>query len=306
MRFLDVQVLLTLSYVDQFDWPLTIQEIEKRLIFTKKNKGQKTKKKISLSLNNLLDLGLISKKNNYFYLKKSRDNFKIRKKYEKFSLEKWTETKEFVVLLKAIPGIKAIFVTGSLAMNAAKKNDDIDFLIVVRKNTLWLLRPLITFLALSRGKARLREFHADNTWCLNMWLEEDSLQVLENIRSVYTAYEVCQATPVLDKNNFAQKFLKENKWVENYLPEYYSQRLASTRCQAESVKELEISNLTLFGIWNFVISILNTIAFVLQRLYMSTHMSHEKVGLKIALFHPRDTRNLIFRRWKESLGKIYN
>jgi len=38
---------------------------------------------------------------------------------------------------------------------------------------------------------------------------------------------------------------------------------------------------------------------------MSTHMrGSEKVDLKRAFFHPRDTRSLVFKRWKQSLNKI--
>ena len=263
----------------------------------------------------LVDLKIISKKEKYYYLNYSKNNISIRKKREKYSQKKWLEVDDFLNLLKKIPGIGAEFVTGSLAMNAAKKNDDIDFLIITKKNTLWLLRPLITLLALKKGKARFREFHADNTWCLNMWLEEDVLQIPPSMRSIYTAYEVCQAVPVLDKNNTAKKFLSENSWVKDYLPQFFQQKLKQTvipaphRSAGQAPAGIHTENKQFADLVFWIpayagMTVTNVLAYLAQRLYMSSHMSHEKVDLKRAFFHPRDTKKIIFKRWKKSLEKL--
>jgi len=187
-----------------------------------------------------------------------------------------------------------------LAMDNAKKDDDLDFMLVTSKNTLWLIRPLVTLLALWRGKARLRHLHASNSWCLNMWLTEQSLQLPRQNRNLYTACEVCQATCIWDQADIQAKFLQENKWMKNYLPNYYEQKNSKLITPNQKLK---LRSQKIF-IVHCALCIVNTLVFLLQRSYMAWHLSNEQVDLQRAFFHPRKTKQLVMKRLRKSIAGL--
>ena len=295
MRNLTSQALLTLSYTDQFSFPLSSDEVYQRLI-----KMRATKPQVKQALQQLLTNKLVNRQSQFYHLYKSSDLKKTRTLRAKYSATKWAETKEFVRLVNWLPGLKAIFVTGSLAMDNAKKDDDLDFMLVTSKNTLWLIRPLVTLLALWRGKARLRHLHASNSWCLNMWLTEQSLQLPRQNRNLYTAYEVCQATCIWDQADIQAKFLQENKWVKNYLPNYYEQKNSKLITPNQKLK---LRSQKIF-IVHCALCIVNTLVFLLQRSYMAWHLSNEQVDLQRAFFHPRKTKQLVMKRLRKSIAGL--
>ncbi|MDQ5950975.1 MAG: hypothetical protein QG639_252, partial [Patescibacteria group bacterium] len=135
-----------------------------------------------------------------------------------------------------------------------------------------------------------------NSWCLNLWLEETTLSVIPDKRSVYTAYEVCQARWVISKDSIEEKFLNANSWVLQYIPNYFEYRLQNT-----SASSLEKTSSFAF---NSVFNLLNSAAYHTQRWYMQRHMTIERVGKTFAFFHPRDTKRSIINEWKKVLTQI--
>ncbi len=125
MNEYDYLVLLTLIYSSCFSFALTTDEIINRLPKAPE-KILFSKQKIKQSLKKLLNQSLIQSDGQYFYLrKKDLDN---RKKRAQFIIEKQIRAKEFVELAKKVPFVKAVVLTGSTAVNNAKKRDDLDFI----------------------------------------------------------------------------------------------------------------------------------------------------------------------------------
>lgn len=133
----------------------------------------------------------------------------IRKTREKYSQEKFNQATEIIPLLKFIPTIEAIFLTGSVAANNAKKNADVDLLIITATNTAWLTRTVVfCFLKIIR---KLK-----NPVCPNIFLDLNHLEIKN--KNLYTAHEVLQAKCLYEKNKTSIKWLDANKWVKEYLP----------------------------------------------------------------------------------------
>lgn len=286
---LSTSVLLTLSYSHIFSKPLTQTEISLRLI-------QKSYQKLDPVLTVLQNKKMITKNGELWQLQDGRRSLaELRKRRERLSGMKLQELAPFVNFARAIPWVRGIAVTGSVSVTNADAKDDVDLMIIVQARRLWLVRPLLVLFSFIKGKRRSWNHEESNSWCLNLWLEEQSMSVQPDKRSIYTAYEVCQARWLFSTSNAQYRFLHANDWVSGFLPTYFASEL-------DKVPKKEPQKTpTLF---DGLLSALNSGAYSVQRWYMQRHMTTERVGLSYAFFHPRDTKRSIFDRWKDLITAL--
>ncbi len=237
---LSQSILWTVAYTDQFEYPLTEEEIWQRLLKIKREKGGAKKvaeevlrrkdfraalqklvsqKKLYSGTFKIFDRGAHVVKEIFFLPSRGRLTL-LRQKRELASAEKWQQVRHFVQLVSWIPWVKSVWITGSLAMLNAERNQDIDFMVITQSGRLWLTRGLVTFIALMIGKKRTPYGNENQTWCLNLWIDEDNLAMSASKRSAYMAYEVVQAKVVFERNHSARKFWQANIWVRDFLPNW--------------------------------------------------------------------------------------
>ena len=102
-------ILATLAYHDIFDYPLDFSEIYDLLI---QKKAQKTF--VAGELDRLVDIGKVGKSNGYFFLRNSQKIVGIRKMRINYSHKKFKKSALFANLLKVIPSVKLVAVSGAL------------------------------------------------------------------------------------------------------------------------------------------------------------------------------------------------
>ncbi len=196
-------ILKTLFYSDIFDYPLTIDEIKKWLI------GIKLPNKFQLS--QLVQKQIIQKKDKYFFLSGRNNIVSLRKQRKKYSEEKLAIAQKAAFLLKFIPTIKLVGITGALAMYNTKKYDDIDLFIISSKNLLWTTRFLSTILLEIAGLRRHpQKTIAPDKICLNMFMDKKYLEVPKKEQDLFSAHEVLQMKPIWERDNTYHKFLQAN------------------------------------------------------------------------------------------------
>lgn len=189
---------------------------------------------------------------------------------EKISKNKWQTAFAAGERLSKISSILAVFVTGSLSMNNVVSHDDIDLMIIVAPNTLWLTRLWVNIIFwTTRRKPNTKK--ANNKICPNLWLDTNNLHIKNH--DIYRAHEVLQAKLLWERTSIQQEFLKQNKWVEKYLSVAY-------KTQTKKYKFTKIST-------NSILYLFNALAFMVQYIYMHSKMTNEKVGLGYAFFHPK-------------------
>jgi len=133
----------------------------------------------------------------------------------KSSLMKIKKIDRYVRLLSYFPQIKLIGLSGSVAMNNAKEEDDIDLFIITAKNRLFTARFIAILIAqlLNLKRFRVTRFalHATRTnrdkVCLNLFFDESNLKVPKNKRTEYVAHEILQMKPLVNKNNTHMMFI---------------------------------------------------------------------------------------------------
>lgn len=275
----DRLVFLTLAYSSCFDFALSKKEIIQRLA-----KGQEkisiSHKKIEESLKKLIGQSLIKSDGQYFFLKK-RD-LENRLQRAEFVLLKQKEVQNFVDLVKKVPFVKAVVLTGSTAVNNAQRDDDLDFMIICQHNTLWLARFIL--ILLTKFKAKRPEKENSNAWCLNLWLDEGDLVISEERRSLYEAYEILQMNFVYDKANLQRQFLNANSWLSKYLFFYDNYKFGRYKIKKS-------------------FSLLNQLFFILQKKYRQLVFGQENFSLSLtqAFFNSISFRAKVFSRLKEKM-----
>lgn len=301
---MDDRILLTISYCHQFGYPLTKGEIWHRLVSEKAAhsihpKNLTTKKKtisntsfraFEKALRELIKQKKVFEHDNFFGLKPLSKNVTLRQQRAEFSQKKWLEVSAAKEWLARIPWIEAIFITGSLAMNNCTKDDDVDFFIVTQPNRLWLTRVLVGLIAMLHGRRRSWHSAPPNSWCFNLWLDTEHLQLPPASRSLYHAYEVIQAKPIFDRHDTVDFFYKQNTWVHEWLSNWEVKK---------NVEARRIFSTNFFTkITNPVLNFTDWLLWQLQYAYMRRHLTRERVSRGVAFFHPRDTKTEILKKIK--------
>lgn len=197
-------ILETLHYADIFDYPLTVEEIFKYAVEPLKDADP-------TSLSELRGAG------GYYCLPGREEIVGLRRRREEWSRPKSRKAQRIASLLKFIPWIKLIGVTGALAMGNSDEEDDIDLMIITSSGRLWLTRGLVAAFLLLTGQYR-RANKIKNRICPNLMLSEKALEFPD--RDLFTAHEIVQMKPIFERGNTYQKFLRANKWIKDFLPNW--------------------------------------------------------------------------------------
>jgi hypothetical protein len=198
-------ILHTLLYADLFDYPLTSREIHRYLV------GQALPLSVVealLSCGNPLSHWLGSSPP-YWFLADREHLVALHQEREFFSQGLWPTAWRYGHLIAALPFVRLVAVTGSLAMNnVAGPHDDVDYLIVVQRGRVWLTRGLVILVV------RLAEQRGAHL-CPNYILGEHCLQ--QDERNLFTAHELVQVVPLYGLDTY-HRLLDSNSWIARYLP----------------------------------------------------------------------------------------
>lgn len=285
-------IIRTLAYADVFDYPLTEDEIWKFLIVQKSF----SRKYFEHSLPNIKN---VQKKEGYYFFSGRKSIVKKRKIREKESKRKLQIVGKIASLLKIIPSVNLIGVSGNLAMRNADKNDDIDLFVVTKARALWTTRILIILLLKIFGKHRGKSSKKiTDKICINMLLDEYSLNLPKDKQNLYTAHEVVQMMPVFERGDSHLRFINANIWVKEYLPNSITHR--STRI-VKRINTDSFFSVVLRLVLRF--SAIEILAKRFQLWYMHKHFSTEHISDYMLAFHPKDYTQVVLRMYNKSVKK---
>lgn len=190
---------------------------------------------------------------------------------EMYAKPKMEIAKMATEILAKIPLIVLVGVTGSVASGWPKKSDDIDFLIICKKDSLWICRIWATTLLKIYG-FRMRDSTTEisDSLCLNLWLDETSLTIDKDRQNLLTGLDLVWLKVILNRQNCWQRFLAANKWAEKYVI-------------LDKVRKVRIDKKKVSGLMTNV----NRLAFGIQYWYMKRKMKGEIVSINKAYFHPK-------------------
>jgi hypothetical protein len=124
-----------------------------------------------------------------------------------------------------------------------------------------------------------------------MWLDESDLIWSKKDRNLYTAHEIAQIVPLIDKEKTYERFLWKNKWILDFWPN--SIRLQDTKILR--YKDTRAKNLV-SGIQYLISKPIEKICYQLQLKYMKKKITREIITPTRALFHPQDWGKIVLKR----------
>lgn len=286
-RKLSLQDKFTIFYHSLFSFPLRVKEIEK----------WQPGKAIKFGFKKA---PLISSSDGFYFIKGEEKQVGERLKREEFSKKKIKIAKKNSEVLKFLPFIKFIGITGSLAMENADFDSDIDLLIITRKRTLWTTR-LLVLLFLKFRKISVRRFFdkkVKDKLCLNMWLDEEDLEWRG--RNLFSAHEIAQIVPIFNREKTYERLIFLNSWIFDFWPNAISNKGKFFKNYNPNKEESFLSRLIYFCVSNFI----EPLAYFLEKLYMRGKITREIVSRKRAIFHPVDWNKKVIRELERRGGKI--
>jgi hypothetical protein len=193
-------VLYTLAYADVFDYPLTALEIHRYL--TGVRAPVEAVKRALAKDSHFMRIG------DYFTLPGRQEIVPIRMQREAHSRKLLPRAIQYGHILGALPYIRMVALTGSLAVLNVSAAVDFDYMLVTARGRLWTARAFA--LALNR-LTRLQ----GNTLCPNLILSEDALEWPHH--DLYSARELCQMVLIAGKEVHS-RLMQANPWVFSLLP----------------------------------------------------------------------------------------
>lgn len=255
----------SIFYHNIFEYPLTFLELVK---WTPKN---------SPSLRVEVDY-----KNAFYFIKNSGGYIYKRSVRNRISQKKIKIATKASKIMAFVPTVKMVGITGSLAMRNADKDSDIDLIVITKKGKLWSTRIVVyLMLKLMNFKVRKPGKNEHGELCLNIWLDESDLKWGSGDRNFFTAHEILQITPLINKNHTYEHFLGENKWALNYWP-----NAVEIKPRSNSLKYTK----------QFQFDLIENLAYKLQILHMKGKVTREIIKPTRAIFHPNNLSKIILKK----------
>jgi hypothetical protein len=193
-------VLCTVAYADIFDYPLTVHEIHRYLT------GLSAPVE---AVNDVLEGDrFFVRIGDYFTLRGREEIVSIRIQRETRSRKLMPRAIQYGRILGALPYIRMVALTGSLAVLNVSSVVDFDYMLVTARGRLWTARAFA--LAFNR-LTRLQGY----TLCPNLIISESALEWPQH--DLYSARELCQMVLITGKEVYS-RLMQANPWVESFFP----------------------------------------------------------------------------------------
>ncbi len=200
-------ILRTLVYYDLFDYPLTAAEVERFI-----DEPVDDRRMIYDRLTRLVEQGTVAEGEGFWYLRdRGAEIVRRRLRMERRGLEMWEVAERFARLMRHVPFVRGVLISGQLSRYVADEKSDIDYFIVTEPNRLWIAR---TILVLLRRTLLLN----NRTWfCTNFFVSSDNLAIGD--RNVYAACETASVKPLWSREIY-HRFMAANEWIREFYPNH--------------------------------------------------------------------------------------
>ena len=304
---LSASIVKTVAYFDLFDYPLTTFEIWKWL-WCEGGQGV-TYAEVERELENNPEIKKYIVQCGAFWCLSGREKIvSTREERYRLAIAKLQRARRVAHFFSYLPWIQGIAACNSLGYRNASANSDIDFFIITRSGTIWLVRFLTVGLMALFGLRPRTEKIAD-TICLSFFVTSDAMN-LEKLQKSggdpYLVYWITQLTPFFGRGDIWQKFWEANAWIKKHLPNALPTTGRGTWLYRESSALTKVSNREFLSGYSMS-ALLNNVVKRWQILRLPQKL-RERVAVggtdvvisdQVLKFHDNDRRELYRDRWIE-------
>ncbi len=209
-------LVATLAYHDLLDIPLTAVELWRYLVRPRSvSLHAPTLLEVQRALTVLAVEGVLVTAKGYYTFPAREDLVDERIRRHARAQEKWVRLRRVAWWLQAVPFLRMVAGSGSLAREVARESSDLDVLIVAEAGRLWTVRFLVTVLLDVFRLRRRPTGPTQDLVCLNHYVAHDSLRL--PYHSLYTALEYARLVPLVGED-VCRRFREANReWMEEFL-----------------------------------------------------------------------------------------
>ena len=196
-------VLATVAYSDVFDMPIEVTRLHRFLV------GQQAEPdELETAVKTLVADGRLGQHNDLLYLPTRTEVLDIHQDRSVRAAAMWQKAVTWGIRIGRLPNVRAVAVTGGLAVDSVAPHDDADYFIITRPGRLWLTRLLVLVLV------RLAE--RDNIELCPNYIVSETAMVM-NERTIYVARELAQMVPIVGVEHCIE-LRDQNRWMFDHLP----------------------------------------------------------------------------------------
>ena len=214
-------VLATLAYYDILDVSLTLFEVHRFLVNPARlskipARGQITWKQIDEELQTLVKLGVVQTKNGFYFIFNRHWLYDLRIEREKIAAQKWKKLLRTARWFQAVPYLRGMLASGSMALGNTNKESDFDVLVIAASGRIYTCRAFLS-LAASLFRARRKRFDkvAPDKFCFNHHITDASMTISHE--SLYNAQTYIHLKPIFIDRRLFEEFYSSNSWLNKYI-----------------------------------------------------------------------------------------
>ncbi len=197
-------IVRAVAYADVFDFPLRAHEVHRYM--PHEPAAPETVREILA--NGQMVPARLTRAGDYYALPGREGIVAKRCQRARESALLWPPTRRYGALIARLPYVRLVAVTGSLAVNNADADADIDYLVVTAPGHVWLTRAAIILVV------RLARRRHGVTLCPNFVLSETAMRMPA---SMFNARELAQMVPLAGEATY-RRLREVNGWTESFLP----------------------------------------------------------------------------------------
>ncbi len=214
-------VLSTIAYYDAMDMPLTGFEVWRFLHYDDVHVPAQYRKRYALhevlsALDALVRDAVIVHVDGMYVLAGREGLVVVRRQRSVRFARVLRRVRRAVSVLRYVPFMRMILLTGRLAAKRATAHSDWDVLIVTAGGRIWWGRLLVMLVATLLGRRKTDRRHADRL-CFNHFITDASLTIVLDDR--FSAHEYMMAR-MLFSSIRPSRFFAANMWIQRFRPQY--------------------------------------------------------------------------------------
>ncbi len=196
-------ILRALIYSDMFDYAPSINELARFLEVPDISSRQ-----LEQALQEIQAAGTIALRGGRVMLAGREELAAISLRRQDHSAQKWQAARRYTALIRCLPFVRMVAVTGTLAAHNAEAADDIDLFLITAPGRVWLTRALTILVVRLAALLRI-------TLCPNYLIASDALEL--SGQNLYSARELIQMQPLYG-SLWYHRLRACNRWTLDYLP----------------------------------------------------------------------------------------
>lgn len=312
MESVDRPVLATLAYYGALRRPLTLVEIYERLIPSARFETPRPRAilgEIASRMDTLVAGGDVVTEYGLYALYGVPAGFGERfVQRQKESVQKYQRLLKYAWWLQAMPFVRTLAVSGSMALASTGRESDWDMFAIAQAGRLYTARAGLLLVTLMMGRLRTKRMRtAPDAFCFNHYITTDGLALRH--RSIFTAHAMAWLIPVFDTRNTLRKLWQANQWIQDY-----SSQAGDIAFVRRSVKYSHTLNavrrMMELALNTFVGSAIERVLRAwMQRRINRNPVTHERGGRIVAddcelEFHPRSFEAVALARYNATLTRL--